>query len=211
MVRHAQSTWNAEGRWQGHADPPLSPLGEQQAATAATALLLQGPFQLAVTSDLSRVTRTAAVLLGAFPEAPETTTTALLRELDVGEWSGLTRTDIEATWPGYLERFAKGLVGAAPGGEDIAQFDRRVGEAMALVAQMATEAGADRTLVVTHGGVIRSLGRRNARADVTATNLAGWRGVVRGSTLVPTGPIDLLAHAPYDSGHQPSPEAAGAP
>src|SRR4051812_40351680 len=37
LVRHGQSTWNAEGRWQGQADPPLSPLGEAQAAAAAGA------------------------------------------------------------------------------------------------------------------------------------------------------------------------------
>ena len=52
LVRHGQSTWNADGRWQGQADPPLSPLGERQAAAAAPRSL--DARRRGVGSDLER-------------------------------------------------------------------------------------------------------------------------------------------------------------
>ena len=59
VVRHGQSVWNAEGRWQGRADPPLTPLGEQQAADAA---LHVGPIDEVWSSDLQRAHRTAEIV-----------------------------------------------------------------------------------------------------------------------------------------------------
>ena len=48
LLRHGQSTWNSEGRWQGSADPPLSPLGLEQARTASRSL---GAFDAMFSSD----------------------------------------------------------------------------------------------------------------------------------------------------------------
>src|SRR5947209_14334431 len=63
VARHGQSTWNAEGRWQGQADPPLSALGEEQARVAAKQLADAPPFDLVVTSDLRRAMRTGALVI----------------------------------------------------------------------------------------------------------------------------------------------------
>src|SRR5829696_1601221 len=91
LVRHAQSEWNADGRWQGWADPPLSGLGRRQSATAADAL---GWPDAIVASDLERARETAAIIAaaggpGAFEVEPA------LRERDLGDFTGLTRAEIE--------------------------------------------------------------------------------------------------------------------
>ena len=60
LVRHGQSTWNADGRWQGQADPPLSPLGRDQALTAAQRV---GTVDVVLASDLQRAVETASAML----------------------------------------------------------------------------------------------------------------------------------------------------
>ena len=100
LVRHGQSEWNALGRWQGQADPPLSALGREQARSAVARL---GAVDLIVASDLDRALTTAAIMaegLGVGPVMVE----PRLRERSAGEWSGLTRAEIDEQWPGYLDR-----------------------------------------------------------------------------------------------------------
>src|SRR5262245_40290829 len=59
LVRHGQSTWNADGRWQGQGDPPLSPLGERQAAEAAERVQAMDALW---SSDLRRAWQTAEII-----------------------------------------------------------------------------------------------------------------------------------------------------
>src|SRR5213078_4235821 len=61
LVRHGQSEWNADGRWQGQADPPLSALGEQQAVAATNRL---DGVHAVWASDLVRARRTAELMAG---------------------------------------------------------------------------------------------------------------------------------------------------
>ena len=99
LVRHGQSEWNAEGRWQGQADPPLTDLGRLQAREAAGAL---GTVDAVWASDLQRAVETAAIIadqLGVGPVVVDPD----LRERDAGEFSGLTRPEIAARFPGYLD------------------------------------------------------------------------------------------------------------
>ena len=100
VVRHGQSEWNAAGRWQGRADPPLTMEGQRQAAAAARVL---GSFDAVVASPLLRAAETATIIaeqLGIGPVLVEPD----LMERDAGEWEGLTRGQIEMDWPGYLEQ-----------------------------------------------------------------------------------------------------------
>jgi probable phosphoglycerate mutase len=100
VVRHGQSEWNAIGRWQGHADPPLSELGRRQAYVASAAI---GAVDGIVSSDLLRAAETAAIIaqqLGVGPVVVD----QRLRERDVGQWTGLTRVEIDKGWPGWLEQ-----------------------------------------------------------------------------------------------------------
>lgn len=148
-MRHGQSTWNASGRWQGQADPPLSDLGELQARHAAAAV---GSVDLVVASDLERAHRTALIIseqIGVGPVMIEPN----LRERDAGEWSGLTRAEIEQRWPGYLDDERR-----PPGYEpDDELLERTMG---ALKRIHAGYEGAD-VLVVTHGGVVYAIERHH--------------------------------------------------
>lgn len=169
LVRHGQSTWNALGRWQGQADPPLSPLGEEQAVEAAGRLQGVGVTGV-VTSDLVRARRTGEIVaealgLGQVAVCPD------LREYDVGDWSGLTKPEIEERWPGQQAEWFGGRLPTTPGGEGRAHFDRRVMGAVLGMA-VASKPGSV-LLVVTHGGVIRALERAAGAAPVPIANLSG--------------------------------------
>ena len=188
MVRHALSVWNVEGRWQGQADPPLSDQGEAQARAAAG---VAGVFDLVVTSDLERARRTGALVAPGVRHLTDPD----LREYDVGEWSGRTWAEIEAGWGEDLARFRAGQIESAPGGELRADFDRRVARAARRVGEAVTESGATRTLVVTHGGVVRALARMQTGVDRHVGHLAGYGAEVKGDDLVVLDPVDLLAAA----------------
>ena len=191
LLRHAQSVWNAAGLWQGWADPPLSADGEQQARQAASRLADHAPFDLVVSSDLIRARRTAELLVETLGlTAPHLIETGL-REYDVGVWCGCTREEIEARWPGQIERFGRGELGA-PGGEDRASFDARVVAAGQRVGGAAQAAGARQVLVVAHGGVVRALARAAGRAEYRVGHLAGYWGRHTAGGLFPMEPVDLL-------------------
>src|SRR4029078_7240591 len=83
LARHGQSEWNAVGRWQGQADPPLSDLGRKQALVAADRI---GTVDVIVSSDLERAVQTAFIISEALGVGP-VITNELLRERDAGEWS----------------------------------------------------------------------------------------------------------------------------
>ena len=161
LLRHGQSEWNALGRWQGWADPGLSALGRLQAEQAGRRLAAIGEtFTTVVSSDLVRSMATGEILareLGLSPPLPERG----LREFDVGEWSGLTRDEIEARWPGDLAKWRRGQLVQMPGGETRAEFELRIFAALGSVASLAsTSPGASpAVLVVTHGGVIGTIER----------------------------------------------------
>lgn len=166
LVRHAESVWNADGRWQGQADPPLSPRGERQAAAA----VVPGDLGELWTSDLARARRTALVMAGGTGLVVRSE--PLLRERDAGEWTGLTRTGIEAAWPGYLEARRR-----PPGFEPDDRVESRAHEALALLGARPV----DVVLAVTHGGLIRTLERVLGAAGPPLANLEGrWFETGRG-------------------------------
>ena len=190
VVRHGQSTWNAEGRWQGWSDPPLSALGRAQADDAAGDLAGVGITGVAC-SDLVRARVTAEVLAAAL-ELPPPTVDPDLREYDVGDWEGLTRAEIEVGWPEQLAAWREGGLLATPGGETRANFVSRI--VGALVAVTAREELMDTALVVTHGGVIRAAEQvTGAERSAVIGNLAGrWFTVDAERRLVPGEVVNLL-------------------
>jgi probable phosphoglycerate mutase len=168
LVRHAESTWNASGRWQGQADPPLSERGRGQAERLAEALRDEG-IELLVASDLARAAETAVIVgarLGLVPQ-PE----PRLRELDAGAWSGLTRARIAARDGEALARFDAGDPSAPAGGAE-SRVDVARRARAALAERLAATPGA-RLAIVSHEGVLGSLlpGLRLANAT--------WRRAAR--------------------------------
>lgn len=148
MVRHGQSEWNAQGRWQGQADPPLSPLGLDQASAAGEALRTFEPFDGIATSTLDRAATTGDRIAAALGfDTPFRT--ADLAERSAGEWSGLTREEIERQYPGYLKS------GRYPPGYEY-DDDLLVRVRRGFLSVLANVPG-DRLIVVAHGGIVYCL------------------------------------------------------
>lgn len=154
LVRHGQSTWNAIGRWQGQADPPLSEEGEAQAEAASAALADMG-LGAVLSSNLQRARQTAEIIAPRLGLGPVELVTGL-REVDVGDWSGLTREEIVARWPEAGAAWAAGEFPEPAGGEPRAVFRQRVVSALADIVQCP---GPEARLVVTHGGVMHTFQR----------------------------------------------------
>jgi broad specificity phosphatase PhoE len=152
LIRHAESSWNAAGRWQGHGDPPLSDRGVAQADALARELASESIDAL-VSSDLRRAAETAAILGRARGLQPELN--PRLRELDIGDWEGLTRDQIERKAGDALRRFDAGDLEVRPGGgENLREMERR---AFAVVSELVEAHPGRHLAVVTHLGVIRAL------------------------------------------------------
>ena len=169
LIRHAESAWNASGRWQGQADPALSARGREQAAALAERVATER-FDALVSSDLARARATAETLGRAVGLTPRLD--VRLRERDVGTWAGLTRAEIVARWPDEYERVQSRDREIRPGGgESIDDVARR---ARGFFRELAAERRFARVVVVAHGGVIRSLCDVGpiANAHVVRTSLA---------------------------------------
>jgi broad specificity phosphatase PhoE len=148
LVRHGESEWNAVGRWQGQADPPLSDVGRHQALVAAGVL---GSVDAIVASPLERAHQTALIISEAMGIGPVAVVTDL-QERHAGEWQGLTRDQIDEQYPGYLVDRRR-----PPGFEpDETLLSRALGAIDGIAAELD---GAEDVLVVTHGGLIYALER----------------------------------------------------
>ncbi|GAA2892687.1 histidine phosphatase family protein [Streptosporangium fragile] len=143
-LRHGQTLWNVEQRFQGHSDIPLDETGLAQAGRAASLLAALRPDMI-VSSDLQRAYDTASALaritgLGVSVDKD-------LRERGGGEWEGLTREQISTGWPREFAAWE------APGGEDVADVAERVSSA---IRRWAARLEPDGLLVVaSHGAAIR--------------------------------------------------------
>lgn len=174
LIRHGRSTWNAERRWQGWADPPLSPEGVAQADAAAAAM--HGlAIRAVVSSDLARARSTADVIARA--AGVGVSIDPALREQDVGLWSGLTSDEIEARWPGQLEAYRADPGMPFPSGEGAEALLRR---ALPVLLTIAREDPYDAVaVVVSHGGLIRCVRVALGGTDRSIPGLAGcWLDAV---------------------------------
>lgn len=170
VARHGESEWNAAGRWQGQADPPLSGRGREQAARAARGA--SGLIERIVASDLQRAAETARIV-AAHLEL-EVSLLPQLRERHVGSWSGLTMPEVEARWPGW--------VAAGRKAEDAEPDDALWERVVAGLVHAAAPGG--RALVVAHGGVIALLERRLGDPRGKVHNLeARWLDVLVDGSL----------------------------
>ena len=148
LVRHAQSVSNAKGVWQGQGDSPLSDVGRAQVEGLGRALD-QERYDLVVSSDLSRATETAAAA------AAEIEQDAVWREIDVGDWEGLSMEEVAERFPEQIAALKARRTFAIGGGETWPEVFRRADTALdALRRRMP---GGGRILVFTHGGIIAAI------------------------------------------------------
>ena len=150
LARHAESDWNAENRFQGHMDRPLTERGRAQAEALADELA-DKPLEAVFSSPLHRALDTAE-LVAARHDLPAIPVEAL-REVDVGGWAGLSRSEVEVRFP---DAFGRWLAGGE-GWENGETYDEMAERVLAAVRQIAGEHPESTVLIVSHGGPIRAL------------------------------------------------------
>jgi len=102
LIRHGETEWNAQGRFQGKLDSALTATGVKQAEAIGRRLAgLDIPFDAFVSSPLGRTLQTAAIIAGS-AMLPAAQCDDRLAEVSLGSWDGLTHIDIDAQWPGLL-------------------------------------------------------------------------------------------------------------
>ena len=155
LVRHGETDWNAERRFQGHTDIPLNAHGTQQARLIrkyfdqleSTGLPL---YDHCVSSDLSRAQTTAAIIHGE--KIPGVKLDAALRERNYGHLAGLTGDEMHLKSPEEFANLASRQIDALLlGGESLRDFFTRVVD---VFEQVATKHANRTVLLVAHGGVL---------------------------------------------------------
>ena len=152
LVRHGETIWNQENRWQGQADTPLSQTGYDQAWQLARRFRNEERrIQTIYTSDLSRARDTAAILGRALGVRPVEATA--WREMDIGTWSGLTTAEVAGRHAEEWARLRQGEDLPRGGGETFAQFQGRL---LQSSQQFIRDHRGEQIVVVTHGGAVRA-------------------------------------------------------
>lgn len=215
LIRHGETEWNVSGRWQGHTDIPLNEIGHEQAALLADRLWHEdNEFVALYSSDLQRAWETARIVGAPFELKPLAVRD--LREIDMGEWSGLTRAEIVRLDPATLERLDAGEDLPRGGAERLTDLYYRASAALERIA--ATHSSGN-VLISTHGGTVRALiehARTNGHAQwpwpyVSIGNTAlsiiehtanGWKiELVNNMAHLAGAPqaVDVMARTPDDA------------
>lgn len=173
LVRHGATEWNETKRAQGQADIPLSPRGRSQARGIAHDLA-DLRIRAVYSSDLRRAMDTALPI--AERHGVEVVTDPGFREIDQGEWTGLTTDEIKARWPdlwGSARHYS-----TRPGGESPDDVRSRALAALKRVVEAHPD---DLVVVVAHGGTIRWLSAEALGYDKNAS--ARLRGLANGGAV----------------------------
>jgi probable phosphoglycerate mutase len=154
LVRHGETDWNRQGRFQGQIDIPLNGNGLSQ-ATAAREFLAKVPIDRAYTSAMARPRQTAEVILRAHPGVPLTSTTGLL-EIGHGLWEGRLESEIAEGWPQLLADWKRAPETVQmPGGETIHDVWQRSLSTWDRIAAGLDER--ETALVVAHDAVNKAI------------------------------------------------------
>ena len=154
LIRHGETEWNLSGRWQGHADSPLSERGVAQ-AEALGKRMKSDDFDFFYSSDLGRAMHTSRLVGG--PSGWEAIPREDLRERDLGVLEALTTEEmLESEAETYRSFRHDGPEYVPPGGESFKQFCDRCSRAVEGIA-LAHEGA--KIGIVTHGGVLGALFR----------------------------------------------------
>lgn len=153
LIRHGETEWNATLRYQGHAAIPLNERGRLQGRQAGKRLAHYRASAL-YTSDIVRAAETAGIVGQATGLQPRPMPE--LREIDVGQWEGLTPEELYRRYPDHMREFERDPARTVRlGGESYAQLQQRALRALQHI-QAAHRPG-ETVLAVSHGGTIRAL------------------------------------------------------
>ncbi len=152
VVRHGETSWNAEARIQGHTDVPLTEKGIDQARRAGRKLADES-FDVVYASDLARAFVTGEEI--AAPHGLKVVPTPLLREANLGEWQGMTLKEVAERYPEQHAEYVKDSIGhRPPGAERLEEVIERCREFIAMAVERHPE---ERLAVAAHGGSVRGL------------------------------------------------------
>jgi 2,3-bisphosphoglycerate-dependent phosphoglycerate mutase len=152
LIRHGQTDWNTQHRWQGHAPTSLNAMGHEQ-ARALGLYLRDAPIEAVYTSDLPRALQTAQAVAAYHNLEPIVETR--FREINVGVFQALFPDELAELYPAELASWRSGdTTYAPPGGESLNQVQQR---AMQAFADVVARDNGDHIAIVTHGGTIRQM------------------------------------------------------
>lgn len=152
IVRHGQTLWNLERKYQGHSDIALTDIGLKQAQAVAERLAEEA-IAAVYASDLSRAYKTAGYI--AAKHSLTVSTLPELREIKFGDWEGLTYEEISVHWPGMLGKlWTTPDELQIPGGETFHQLKAR---AYTAIEKIVADHPDQTVAVVAHGGTIGTI------------------------------------------------------
>jgi broad specificity phosphatase PhoE len=194
IIRHGESEWNHERRWQGWLDSRLTGLGVEQARHRAAALAGDGFAPVSVhSSDLGRARQTAEIIADAL--SVPVRLDGGFRERSGGDFEGCTAAEIDERWPGVRDAWRRGEISHPPGGEDDDMVLARFDAATARVIRSGVPA-----VIVTHGGALRLIATRaGVPVEALIPNLGGYWFRHNGAGLTdpePITPVDVPTELP---------------
>ncbi len=152
LVRHGETDFNAQKRFQGQMDVPLNANGRLQ-ATVLAKKIAEEHIDVVVASDLKRASETAEIVMAG--RGVEIVVDGRLRELNFGAWEGMTYAEIQESDPQTLSTWEGDLMFIAPpGGETVSQFSGRV---RSILRAIQAKYAGKTILIVAHGGVLQLL------------------------------------------------------
>lgn len=157
LVRHGETNWNRDGRFQGQIDIPLNENGHAQAAQAGE-FLKDVSIDSAVSSSMKRPKETAEGILKHHPNVTLNTTENLW-EISHGEWEGMLETEIESGYPGMLGQWqSKPETVQMPAGENLEDVWRRAKKGMDEIVETYSDAQTPQTvMVVAHDAINKAI------------------------------------------------------
>ena len=184
FVRHGQTTWNTESRYQGHSDTDLSEVGRQQATRVADRLACE-EIAAVYASDLRRASDTASTIADC--HGLDVQTDRRLRECEFGEWEGLTVGQIKERYSEEYRTYQVDSVTVrAPRGERLESLVERVGEA---IDEIAERHPTDPVLITGHGGTVHA-----AICHMLGASLYSFRKIRLDNCSITTFSLDKNGH-----------------
>jgi broad specificity phosphatase PhoE len=194
LVRHAETDWNAQRRYQGHSDIPLNENGVNHARQLAVRLQHQD-IDLVFSSDLKRALQTSQILMGS--REIQIQTDPRLRELNFGILEGHTFEEGLARWPDMITAWVQDNNLPPQGGETIDEFNRRVSSFFDEIRQNYAQ---QKVLIVSHGGPLRVIMQGLLR--VTEGSAAVWFNLEHASlTAFQIDDENIIVDRLNDTGH----------
>ncbi len=156
LVRHGLTEWNTQQRFCGYSDIPLSAQGRAQALWLAQRLK-EETISAICTSDLVRARETAEIIAHQRTSAVPMRVSAAWREIDFGDWEGLTYVEIVERFKDQLGFFVDPEHYSPPNGESLAHLQQRVKTGLAAIVHSQALSTDGDVVIVGHGGSLRIL------------------------------------------------------